>query len=100
MTHEPKVSQMGQVPLAAADREIDLSRSNSIHVLLEEWRRLSVIRKTTQDRITEIETIVKGIMREAETGTLPGWTISFQTIRRREHLVLAGEYKRLIIREA
>jgi hypothetical protein len=78
---------------------LDLSRSNTIRVLLAEWEALREQVHEAQDRISRIEHVIKTTIGKHELAVLPGYEIRYPTVHRRQCVIPAGDYRRLVIRQ-
>jgi hypothetical protein len=83
---------------SATECTLDLSDSRRLRKLLKERQNLLAIARTAADQIAKIERVIKSTMGDSEDARLHGWSISYRTIRRPEHLVLASTFRRLVIK--
>ena len=74
---------------------LDLSSDNELAMLLPERAAL----KANEKRLAEIDEAIKAKLGTARTAWLPGWSIAYPTLSRKEYVVKAGTYRRLTIKE-
>jgi predicted phage-related endonuclease len=78
---------------------LDLSRSNTIRALLAEWEELREQVRAAQDRVSHIEHVIKTAIGEHELAVLPGYEIRYSAVHRRQCVIPASDYRRLVIRQ-
>ncbi len=77
-------------PTSTPLRSIDLSGDNRLPALLAERAEIIAQDRALTARRAEIDTEIKDKMRDAEIGTVDGFTIKFRNEPRKEHLVRAS----------
>jgi len=77
-------------PEEITGRRIDLSGDNMLPELLAERAALKARAKADAERIAEIETEVRHKMGDAESGALPGYSITLKTQHRKAHFIPAS----------
>lgn len=86
-------------PQSEADPVLDLSDDNMIRELLAERLTAKVIVKVEQQRVDEIDVLIKEKLGKHERAELPGWKISWKTQHRKEQIVAASTFRALRISE-
>jgi predicted phage-related endonuclease len=65
----------------------DLSADNLLPLMLDEREKISLLIANAERRLLEINDNVKSIMGDAETATLPGWSIIWKEYTRGEFVM-------------
>lgn len=86
-------------PQSETDPVLDLSEDNMIRSLLAERLTAKVIVKVEQQRVDEIDVLIKEKLGKHERAELPGWKISWKTQHRKEQIVAASTFRALRISE-
>lgn len=86
-------------PQSEADPVLDLSTDNLIRDLLHERTTAKTIVKVEQQRVDEIDVLIKEKLGKHERAELPGWKISWKTQHRKEQIVAASTFRALRITE-
>jgi predicted phage-related endonuclease len=85
-------------PREVADKSIDLSGDNELPALLDQRAEIMTAMKGYEARKDEIETMLKFIMRDAESVVgLPDWNITWKTTHRAEYVMKAKDIRTLRI---
>lgn len=78
---------------------LDWSDNDEVREILEERRELKSQISIATQQLGACEYQLKNRLGPASTAWLPGWSVSFRRVHRREYTVPAGEYRTLKIRE-
>jgi predicted phage-related endonuclease len=78
----------------------DLSGNNAVADALARRESLKEIAKATDASLKECEDVIKAALGPARTAWLPGWSLSYPTIHRDEHVVKASDYRRLTVKRS
>lgn len=85
-------------PVSEADPVLDLSSDNMIRDLVRERSTAKTIVKVEQQRVEEIETLIKEKLGKHERAEFPGAQISWKTQHRKEQIVKASTFRVLRIK--
>lgn len=86
-------------PQSEADPVLDLSADNMIRDLLAQRLTAKVIVKVEQQRVDEIDVLIKEKLGKHERAELPGWKISWKTQHKKEQIVAASTFRALRVTE-
>lgn len=86
-------------PQSEADPVLDLSSDNMIRALLAERSTAKTIVKVEQQRVDEIDVLIKEKLGKHERAELPGWKISWKTQHKKEQIVAASTFRALRVTE-
>jgi len=78
---------------------LDLSADNMLPAILRERAMLKAAMTAEQARLDAIEAEIKRKLGTADTAELPGWHITWKQQSRKEHIVAASTFRRLLVTE-